>query len=87
MKIKKIVVLAITVCLLTCLSGIGAAQDDANVSETDVSDANVSETDVSDVNDVQPYRGWLAPDHPLYGLKLAVEGIDEAISINAERRL
>ncbi|MHC1611074.1 MAG: DUF5667 domain-containing protein [Candidatus Methanospirareceae archaeon] len=37
--------------------------------------------------DVPPYQGWFAPDSPLYGLKIAFEKIDEAVSLSADAKL
>ncbi len=37
--------------------------------------------------DVHPYQGRFGPDSPLYGLKIAFEGIDEAVSLSADAKL
>jgi len=37
--------------------------------------------------DVSPYPGWFCPDSPLYGLKIALENIDEAVSHSADAKL
>lgn len=37
--------------------------------------------------DVTPYQGRFGPDSPLYGLKIAFEKIDEAVSLSADAKL
>jgi hypothetical protein len=37
--------------------------------------------------DVPPYQGRFGPDSPLYGLKIAFENIDEAVSLSADAKL
>ena len=37
--------------------------------------------------DVPPYQGWFGPDSPLYGLRIAFENIDEAVSRSADAKL
>jgi hypothetical protein len=37
--------------------------------------------------DVPPYPGLFCPDSPLYGLKIALENIDEAVSRSADAKL
>ncbi|MDI6885439.1 MAG: DUF5667 domain-containing protein [archaeon] len=37
--------------------------------------------------DVTPYQGRFGPDSPLYGLKIAFENIDEAVSLSADAKL
>jgi hypothetical protein len=58
---------------LLCISGIAAAQDDT------------SGTVITD--DIQPYNGPIGPDSPLYGLKLALEDIDESFTPNETERV
>jgi hypothetical protein len=63
---------------LLCLSGIAAAQQDA-------SGTNTSGTVL--VDDIAPYNGPIAADSPLYGLKLALENVDESFTANETERV
>jgi hypothetical protein len=63
---------------LLCLSGIAAAQQDA-------SGTNTSGTVL--VDDIAPYNGPIAADSPLYGLKLALENMDESFTANETERV
>jgi hypothetical protein len=58
---------------LLCISGIAAAQEDT------------SGTVITD--DIQPYDGPIGPDSPLYGLKLALEDMDESFTPNETERV
>jgi hypothetical protein len=61
---------------LLCLSGIAAAQDTA---------ADTSGTVLTD--DIQPYNGPIGADSPLYGLKIALEDMDESFTANETERV
>ncbi|MDD1681499.1 MAG: DUF5667 domain-containing protein [Methanoregula sp.] len=65
-------VLALLFALL-CLTGAAAAQEDT------------SGTVLTD--DVQPYNGPIGADSPLYGLKLALEDMDESFTANETERV
>lgn len=58
---------------LLCLSGVAAAQEDT------------SGTILTD--DIQPYDGPIGADSPLYGLKLALEDMDESFTANETERV
>jgi hypothetical protein len=58
---------------LACLSGIAAAQDDTQ------------DTVITD--DISPYTGPVGPGSPLYGLKLALEDMDESFTANETERV
>jgi hypothetical protein len=58
---------------LLCLTGIAAAQEDT------------SGTVLTD--DIQPYNGPIGADSPLYGLKLALEDMDESFTPNETERV
>jgi hypothetical protein len=61
---------------LLCLSGIAAAEDTA---------ANTAGTLLTD--DIQPYNGPIGADSPLYGLKIALEDMDESFTANETERV
>jgi hypothetical protein len=62
---------------MLCLCGIAAAQENTN---TDTS--GIALTD-----DIQPYNGPIGPDSPLYGLKIALENMDESFTTNGTERV
>jgi hypothetical protein len=61
---------------LLCLSGIAVAQDTASGSNGTVL-----------TDDIQPYTGPIGADSPLYGLKLALEDMDESFTPNETERV
>jgi hypothetical protein len=63
---------------LLCLSGMAAAQQDTPVTDT-------SGTVLTD--DIAPYNGPIGADSPLYGLKLALEDMDESFTANETERV
>jgi|GEM_PF-1484294 len=65
-------VVALAIALI-CLTGTAAAQDDT------------SGTVLTD--DIQPYDGPIGADSPLYGLKLALENMDESFTANETERV
>jgi hypothetical protein len=73
MKTHTILCTGLLVLGLLCLSGIAAAQ------------ADTSGTVLTD--DIQPYNGPIAADSPLYGLKLALEDMDESFTANETERV
>ncbi len=58
---------------LLCLSGIAAAQEDTTATVL--------------TDDISPYEGPIGPDSPLYGLKLALEDMDESFTANETERV
>jgi hypothetical protein len=62
---------------LLCLSGIAAAQENTSV--------NTSGTILTD--DIQAYDGPIGADSPLYGLKLALEDMDESFTADETERV
>lgn len=63
---------------LLCLSGMAAAQQDTTGTDT-------SGTVLTD--DIAPYNGPIGADSPLYGLKLALEDMDESFTANETERV
>jgi len=58
---------------LLCISGIAAAQED--------------NSDMVITDDIQAYDGPIGADSPLYGLKLALEDMDESFTANETERV
>ena len=78
MKTSKAILTGLLVLGLLCLSGIAAAQDNA---------AADNSTDLAPVDDIQPYNGPIGAGSPLYGLKIAMEDIDESFTSNQSERV
>jgi hypothetical protein len=73
MKTCKTLFTGLLVLGLLCLSGMAAAQEDTMVSDT---------TGTVLADDILPYDGPISAGSPLYGLKLAMENIDESFTTN-----
>ncbi len=78
MKTSKTLFTGLFVLGLLCLSGIAAAQEDTSVTDT-------SGTVLTD--DILPYDGPIGAGSPLYGLKIAMEDIDESFTTNQSERV
>jgi hypothetical protein len=78
MKNTHIIPGVILVIALLCSVGTVAALDD---SSSDVQGAG----DISDT--IAPYNGPIGADSPLYGLKIAMEDLDETFTFNDTRRV
>lgn len=76
MKNSKTLFTGLLVLGLLCLIGMAAAQED-----TTVTDGTVL------ADDIQPYNGPIGADSPLYGLKIAMEDIDESFTSNPNERV
>lgn len=78
MKTSKIIFTGLLVLGLLCLSGIAAAQDNTTADNT---------TGLSPADDIQTYDGPIDAGSPLYGLKIAMEDIDESFTTNQSERV
>jgi len=78
MKNMQIILAGIIVIALLCSVGTVAAVDD-NSTVAQCAD------DISD--DIKPYNGPIGVDSPLYGLKLAMEDLDETFTFNDTQRV
>ena len=76
MKTSTGIFTGLVVLGLLCLSGIAAAGDTA---------ADTAGTVLTD--DIQPYNGPIGADSPLYGLKIALEDMDESFTANETERV
>jgi Domain of unknown function (DUF5667) len=70
------------IILMAVLSGVAAVRAEDTTSVPTVTPSEIVITD-----DVQPYTGPLGPDSPLYGLKLALENLDEAFTFNTSEKV
>jgi len=78
MKNRHIILAGIIIIALLCSAGTVAALEDttADAPNTDV---------VSD--DIAPYHGPIGADSPLFGLKVAMEDLDETFTFNDTQRV
>ena len=73
------------VIALLCMAGIAAAEDNVTMTATTVPDSQNSPDIIEP--DIPPYDGPLGADSPLYGLKLALEDLDESFTTNESERV
>jgi len=78
MKNKQIILAGIIVIALLCSVGTVAALNDNSTGAPGADD--VSDT-------IEPYNGPIGADSPLYGLKLAMEDLDETFTFNDTQRV
>jgi hypothetical protein len=77
----------IGIILLMVAWSCGAAVSAEETTPTPTPTPAVSSSDIVITDDVQAYFGPLGPDSPLYGLKLALENLDEAFTFNASEKV
>ncbi len=70
----QIITVGVILLAVFSLSISGAAQEN-----------QTNETDL--VDDIEPYEGSVGPGSALYGLKIALENLDEALTLNANEKL
>jgi hypothetical protein len=73
MKNNTIICTGLLMLGLLCIIGIAAAQQDTNGTVL--------------TDDIQPYNGPIGADSPLYGLKIALEDMDESFTANETERV
>jgi len=73
MKTNTILCTGLLVLGLLCISGIAAAQEDTSGTVL--------------IDDIQSYNGPIGANSPLYGLKLALEDMDESFTPNETERV
>ena len=78
MKNTQIILAGIMVIALLCSVGTVAALDDNSTGTQGT--YNVSD-------DIEPYNGPIGADSPLYGLKIAMEDLDETFTFNDTQRV
>ena len=79
--IARLTEIGIIVLMIALSAGAAVRAADTTPAPT----ATPSEIVITD--DVQPYFGPLGPDSPLYGLKIALENLDEAFTFNASEKV
>jgi hypothetical protein len=78
MKNTQIILAGIVVFALLCSVGIVSALDDNSPGAQGAD--GISDT-------IEPYNGPIGADSPLYGLKLAMEDLDETFTVNDTQRV
>jgi len=79
--IARALELGIIILVVAWSAGVPVSAEDI----TPVPTITPSEIVITD--DVQPYFGPMGPDSPLYGLKIALENLDEAFTFNASEKV
>ena len=93
MKNHSRILTNLVVLALLCMVGIAAAQadtvtDTATTSIMETLAATSSDTQgVTLIDDIEPYDGPIGADSPLYGLKIALEDLDESFTTNQSERM
>lgn len=72
---RKVLAGTVVVFLIALIALVGAVAAEADTSGTVLTD------------DIEPYNGPIGPDSPLYGLKLALEDMDESFTANETERV
>lgn len=79
--IARLTEIGIIILVVAWSAGVAVRAEDT----TPVPTITPSEIVITD--DIQPYFGPLGPDSPLYGLKMALENLDEAFTFNASEKV
>jgi hypothetical protein len=79
MKNKKVILGFIFIALIWSIGTVAALDDNSSGAGTP------GESVISD--DIAPYQGPISADSPLYGLKIAMEDLDETFTFNDTRRV
>jgi len=77
MKTRLGIILAMIVLVVFCTMGIVAAQAETTT--------GTQGTEVTDT--IEAYNGSIGADNPLYGLKIALEDLDETFTFNETQRM
>jgi hypothetical protein len=86
MKNRSIFFAGLMVIALLCTAGITTAEENATVTETTVP-AMQDTPGITGPDDISAYDGPIGADSPLYGLKLALEDLDESFTTNESERV
>src|SRR5665647_3677430 len=77
-KNKEVILAGIVFIALLCIMGTVAAQED---------NSSVDQVRGIVPEDIAPYQGPISADSPLYGLKIAMEDLDETFTFNNTERV
>ena len=86
MKNRSIFFAGLMVIAILCMAGITTAEENVTVTETTVT-ALQDTPGIGGPDDISPYDGPIGADSPLYGLKLALEDLDESFTTNESERV
>jgi len=79
--IARLTGIGIIILLVTWSAGVAVRAEDTTPIPT------VTPSEIVITDDIQPYFGPLGPESPLYGLKMALENLDEAFTFNASEKV
>ena len=79
--IARILEVGIIILVVACTAGVAVRAEDTTPEPA------VTPSEIVITDDVQPYFGPLGPDSPLYGLKIALENLDEAFTFNTSEKV
>lgn len=93
MKTPSILITGLVMLALLCSIGVTAAQEASTIDTTatiapeTVTTTSTDSQEMSVADDIPPYDGAIGADSPLYGLKIAMEDLDESFTTNQSERL
>jgi hypothetical protein len=73
--------IAIIILVVAWTAGVAVSAADAGPATTG------TDSEIVIADDIEPYFGPLGPDSPLFGLKLALENLDEAFTFNQSEKV
>lgn len=79
--IARILEVGIIILVVAWSAGVAVRAEDTTPVPT------IAPSEIVITDDIQPYFGPLGPDSPLYGLKMALENLDEAFTFNASEKV
>jgi len=77
----------IGIIILVVAWGLGTAVSAAETSPAITPTPAVTSSDIVITDDIEPYFGPLVPGNPLYELKLALENLDEAFTLDTSEKV
>jgi hypothetical protein len=79
--IARLTEIGIIVLMIALSAGAAVRAEDISPVPT------VTSQEIVITDDIQPYFGPMGPDSPLYGLKMALENLDEAFTLNTSEKV
>jgi hypothetical protein len=79
--ITRLTEIGIIILVVALSAGVAVRAEDTTPVPT------ITPSEIVIIDDIQPYFGPLGPDSPLYGLKMALENLDEAFTFNASEKV
>jgi hypothetical protein len=79
--IGRALMLGIIILVVAWSAGVPVNAEDVTPAPT------ITPSEIVITDDVQPYFGPMGPDSPIYGLKIALENLDEAFTFNTSEKI